>query len=371
MLAAEALPSNPFDLFPEYGELATVSLLAFLAGSIIAGLLIATQTHRKDVSTVLDDALDPASAYVLFSAPVLVPWAGYEAWQTMTLGYGNVDTVSTALNLVLYVNLSLLPVILWNKDRVSAQRYWALLALIVLPRLLVSLGGQRFFVLQALIPIALWELSALRSLLTPRTIAIGIGALLTLFYVIPSIRGDAVFGLANVLIGSPLGFSGAVKATGVLDANRRSELVTCEIIAGTTSWDVCSLRSDFGVPEAVPARLDQATTYHVRQLTGLDAIGTGGNPIVEAYPGEHLSLGIAWFSIAGALLGWAALRGGESPLACYLFPHLAAKSIFLWRGSLAEYFERIPLILGSYFLLWAALRVLQGDNADRVDAQSD
>jgi hypothetical protein len=359
ILAGEALPSNPLDLVPSYGVLAVASLVAFLAGAWWVGARLGEAPAGTGArGTALDGALGLAVLYLWLSAPLLLPWSAVEGWNTARQGYGNVEAISRPLNLALYVNLSMLPVVLWNCDVLGPRRYWALLVIIVLPRALIALGGGRFFVLQALIPIALWEARRMRRLVSARAVVGGAAGLLVILWGIPALRGDAYLGLAGLVAGSPLGFVAQVEATGVLRNNTRSELVGCEIVANATSLDVCSLREVFGVPREVPARLDQATTWRIREMTGFDTLGTGGNPVVEAFPRGELSWGLLWFALAGGLLLWTVDRSRTHPVACYLLPHVAAKSLFLWRGTLSEIFERIPLILLSYALLWAVVQVL-------------
>ena len=198
----------------------------------------------------------------------------------------------------------------------------------------------------------------MRRIITAKTVAAGLAAFIALLYVIPALRGDTVLGSANLIVGSPLGFAAAVESTGVLQTDSPSELVACEIVANVTRLDVCSLRAAFGVPRDVPARIDQAVTFHIRETTGLDAIGTGGNPVIEAFPAGDLSWGLAWFVLAGGLLFWTVRNSRSRPVACFLLPHMTAKSLFLWRGTLSELFERVPFILLSYTMVWAVTRLL-------------
>ena len=367
MLAGEALPDNPIDLIPNYGLLAWISPLAFFAGAWVAWKALgesASAGRARD--STLDGALGLSTLYVFVSTPVLAPWAALQAWNTASVGYGYVEAIGRPLNLALYVNLSLLPVILWNRDVLGVRRYWVILFLIVLPRALITLGGGRFFVLQALIPIALWETQRMRHVVNVKTVAVGSGILLAMFYGIPALRGDALLGFAGMVAGSPLGFVAAVESSGVLQNNDRSELVTCSVVVNATGLDPCGLRDVFRVPGDVPARLDHATTYHLREMTGFETLGTGGNPVVEAFPRGELSWGVLWFAIAGGLLSWTVWRSVTSPVACYLLPHVTAKSLFLWRATLSEIFERIPLVLLSYVMLWAILHLLRRYAAHRV-----
>jgi hypothetical protein len=367
MLAGEALPSNPFDLIPNYGLLALISPVAFFAGAAaVRAALGGSMPVERSHETALDGALGFASLYIWVSTPILVPWAALEAWNTVGVGYGYVEAISRPLNVALYVNLSLLPVVLWNRDLLGQRRYWALIFLIVLPRALITLGGGRFFVLQALIPIALWETQRMRRAINFKTVAGGIGILFAMFYGIPALRGDALLGVAGMVAGSPLGFAAAVDTSGVLQTNDRSELVTCSVVVNATGLDPCALRSTFRVPGHVPARLDHATTFHLREMSGFETLGTGGNPVVEAFPKGGISWGLLWFALAGGLLSWSVGRSMTSPVACFLLPHVTAKSLFLWRATLSEIFERIPLILVSYAMVWAMVWLLRRYAAHRV-----
>jgi hypothetical protein len=339
------------DSFPvsEYTTLAAVSLAAFLAGVLLSR---AARPALASAEHTLARALPATVAYLRLTAIPLTVACAYAALLTARGGYGNVDPVPTWLNLALYVNLTLLPVVLWNRQRLARRSYLGLLVAVILPRLVVSLVGPRFFVLQAVLPVVFWE--ALFQRIRLRTVALGlVVGYVAMFHVLPAMRNDQESGFLHLLLGSPINMVPQVEQMGLLE-DSPALLVPCEIVASVSNWDVCGLRRSFSVPDSVRPRLDQAATYHARELTGIDAIGTGGNPVIEAFPDYRPSGNVLWFAVVGLICG-VVIRGMQRvPLCCFLLPHVAAKGLFLWRGTIAEFFDRLPLLFLVYVMILVA-----------------
>jgi hypothetical protein len=339
------------DLVPSgaYATVATASLLAFLVG-----LMLASRSAPAAVSGMGGQAfvrvLPVVATYLRATAVPLTGLCGYYAVRTVQDGYGNVDPVPSILNVVLYVNLTLLPILFWNRATLERRDYVELLACVVLPRLVVSLFGPRFFVLQAVIPIVVWEIMHVRTLRVGRLLVAAVATYAVLFHVVPWARNDPESGFDHLLAGSPLGLLPQVERMGLLDEERPA-LIACEIAANVTTFDVCDLRRTFGVPATVAPRFDQVATYHAREITGIEAIGTGGNPVLEAFPGLAADANLLWFVMVGLVTGFVVQRGTTVALCAFLFPHVTSKALFLWRGSVSEFFDRIPLLLVAYALI--------------------
>jgi hypothetical protein len=354
LLGLELLPLG--ELFPvrEYASLSGAALAAVLVGMALGAR---RAPARAGADNVLSAALEPTATYLELSALPVAAAAAYAALAIARGGYRDVTTIPRPLNLLLYVSLTLLPVVLWNRDRLSRREYVVLLAAVVVPRLFISLTGPRFVVLQAAIPIVFWEAMHARKVSLPRLVVGAVAAYAFLFHLVPALRKDAVSGFQHIVYGSPVTLLPQFKALRLLD-DAPASLVPCEIVAGATRLDVCDLRQFFGIPEDVEPRLDRAATHFTRERTGIDAIGTGGNPILEAFPELELGWNLGWFLVIGGVCGFV-LRGmRQATICCFLLPHVAAKGLFFWRGTITEFFDRIPLILVVYAGL-AALVALQ------------
>lgn len=347
---AELLPTG------RYAVVATAALVALVTGLALAAWSTAAAVEPGSEHPFVR-ILPAVILYLKVTVAPLVAITGYYAVRSAGSGYATVDPIPSSVNIFMYVGLTLMPIVLWNRPRLDTAEYWGLLGCVILPRLVVSLFGPRFYVLQAAIPVALWELMHAKAL-RPGRLLLGVAAAYAfLFHVVPWARNDPESGFAHLLAGSPLGLLPELEHLGLLD-EPRPRLVMCEIAANVSTVDVCGLRQAFGVPTDVPVRIDQVATYFVREATGLDAIGTGGNPIVEAFPGLSTDWNVLWFLAIGALTAVVLRRSTTAPLCAFLFPHVTSKALFLWRGTISEFFDRLPLLCAVYVLvLLAASRV--------------
>lgn len=348
--------------------LVVVSLIAVMAGILVGRYPRSVSSRRY--SLVLDGARGFATQVVIVSFPILFVWGLLSAYRLHSMGYGDIEATDTVQNILSYIVLSLLPVLLWNRDKFKPRTYWTLIACVVIPRALVSLFGPRFFVLQALIPLGIWEVSCAKQLRMGRIVLFSAVIGYILFFLAPSLRKEETSGVQNIYEASPVLLWSQMKGLGLGD-EVGNNLVPCELAANITTSDVCGLRRLWGIPRSVPVRLDQAATFYIREITGIPSIGTGGNPLIEAFPtGKLQPLGVCWFLLAGIIAGWTVAHMSTRPICCFLLPHVSAKILFLWRGTISEFFDRIPLILASYVLVAGLVWAIQNCKNARL-LQSD
>lgn len=347
------------DFIPENHQiLIFTAALALGAGYWLAVFSGKKKKHHLKKSIWFDSALPLARFAIYTTFPLTCIWALFSAAQLASGGYLAADPVSGPQNLLSYVVLSLLPIVLWSKRKESPSDYWGLIFMIVAPRLIISLVGPRFFVLQALIPIALWEIMFARKKIGAKLWLTGVLSIFCLFFLFPYLRGDETIGLQHLLLGSPILLWDTVAQLNLTKDGSEINLVACEIFSNISTLDICSLRSSWGIPDGISIRLDQAATYFLREATGITSVGTGGNPLIEAFPATTITwAGLGWLFAVGLCSGYVIIKAPSSPIYCYLLPHISSKIIFLWRGSIAEYFDRIPLIIISYLLLMTFIRI--------------
>src|SRR5882762_2622051 len=134
LLAIERLPFDEFFPKANYEIVASASLIVLLLGVYVGGT-----RHLRASGSLCDGlfkrVLGVCATYLKLTAIPLTGAALYFALHTAELGYGNVDVVPTGFNLLLYVSLTLLPVVLWNRDRMPKTEYVLLLVAVTTPRL--------------------------------------------------------------------------------------------------------------------------------------------------------------------------------------------------------------------------------------------
>lgn len=327
------------------GALAAV-IAGFVAGHKLAMRVNAVPAPSK---RTYPNLFKPTQYFLLLTALPVIVWTVIEAISLKTAGYGNVDPLSRELNLTLYVTLTLLPIVLANTDK---RLYALLIAIILIPRFMISLYGPRFFLLQGLIPVILWTL---RNDLTKKQVVVGAGAAVTLMWYLlflnPTLRESPETGIETLIVGSPVNLLPISEAIQYKEKVSGLDVVGCELIASQLRTDYCRLRERTGITEAARLRTDHIFTDVIREVTGLDAIGTGGNPIIEASPSLIFPKGLWWFAIVGLISGYIARSAPTSEISLFLLPHVTAKVLFLWRGTIAEFLDRIPVLLLTYLII--------------------
>lgn len=341
------------------GRLAVAALAAVTAGYYCFARRERYPASQPIGAVEFAGLLRASEAFVWLATPVALALSVIDARNIFLNSYLESNPVSPVLNYLGYVEISLIPIFLWSRDRMPRKRYWLVLGAICIPRLIISLFGPRFFVLQALLPIFLWESIYFRMIKKRHLFSWLIVGSLVFLYVVPNLRGDEQRGLESVIIGSPVGFRALARQYDLVGEQARQDIILCEITANSTGYDVCALRKSWHIDDDVRPRIDQAATANLRDQLAYTGVGTGGNPIVEAFPQGVFTLsGICWFLLIGASLGLTVSTARNYPIACFLFPHLSAKCAFLWRGTICEYFDRIPMLILSFIALLILYRLV-------------
>lgn len=334
--------SDGHDLDPAYAEQAIAALFWTCLG-LLAGASVELTEHARPFLGARASAL----AVVVLS-PFLTLLALESSQLNLSFGYGQIEALTSVQIVLGYVALMLLPWLLWSYVRTRNALFIVAIAALVAPRLIVSLYGQRFYVMQALIPIAIvWRLAGFVS--GKMIAAMALSGALIVSLALPALRGDETSGIEHIATGSPIGLVKLIDSTGVLEIASKPALFACQLAASIS--DVCALRDKWGIPDDVSARYDQVLSAHVRTITGIAAIGTGGNPIPEIFTlGGFDPFAALVFLVIGALTGLVVANALRTQLCCFLLPHVSAKALFLWRATSVEFFDRLAPLLAIYAL---------------------
>lgn len=357
MAAAGLIPVN------EAIEYSQKALFAFLL--LLLGLLLgwsgraATRDATRLSGLVTGPALNVSIWALGASALIVFPWAANQARTLYMQGYGDIDPVHPILNLLMYFQLTLLPVLLLGGWRLPRYLYILLISTVLFPRLMISAFGPRFFLLQALFPTLLYFFCVYRvRLLSPLTV-ISVSLMAGyLFFLNPILRGDQeTLGFQHLAVGSPVNLVTLAEDIGLKSDVVSPFYIPCGILRPLTEFIDCP-QGGIVSGRKETYRLDFAMADYVKQITGRDSIGTGGNPLIETGVLFGESLGYLWFLVIGALSGFI-LKFTYSNFWCLmLFPHVVMKLLFLWRATVVEFFDRIPLILASSGIWFIAVTIV-------------
>lgn len=296
----------------------------------------------------------------IFMVPLLIAFLPLLVFSLLSIntiiqnGYGATTTISKYQNILFYVALTLMPFYMFHA-REKPVLYFIIIVSILVPRIVVSTVGQRFFALQALIPLFIfWCLRYKISVMKIIT-HIFIGFIIASI-ILPSLRGDTSLGFDNIIEGSPINLNELFNESGVAHNMSAARLFFCQLFVSV--YDYCDLEKIWIVPDDLSYRYNNVLSGLVRNLTGNDGIGTGGNPILEGWPNGELNFfGPFIFYLIGFVTGIVTRNSLHNSFCCFLLPHVTAKILFLWRGTIVEFFDRLHLIALSYLCLYVIFTI--------------
>jgi len=325
---------------------------------LILGIIFGSALKLKSYNISWQSSLiNPLYVFIILSFPVTFIMALNSAYINLAYGYGAADAILFIQNILGYVILTIMPIFLFSAKTLCSRKINLILLLIIIPRFLVSIFGQRFYLLQAIIPIFFWIYFFKKISIKYVIVFVAIGFIASAF-IMPAIRGDSVWGIENIILGSPLNLLPLIEKTNILKGFNSYSLFLCQIVSGI--YDICDLTNIWTVPEGHSLRYHNALTYIIRQESGIDGIGTGGNPIIEFAPNEssEYSSGFIFFLIGG-ISGLIVRNCISNPLACFLLPHISSKLLFLWRGTLVEFYDRLLPLIFVYLMLKIIAKILK------------
>lgn len=334
-----------------YAITTLLATLFVLVGVFIARLISKVRIVNSRPPKELTSAIFILTKiFIYFTSIVVLPWSTYAAYALYNIGYGSTDPVHPLLNILMYVQLTLLPIVLLSAECRNKERI-ILMFLTVAPRLVIAAFGPRFFLIQAVLPIIFFLVYVNRGqLLNAKILLLGSFVFIFIFFLNPLLRNDPEFGLEHILVGSPINL---IPISSQLDIHKFTDdpfFIPCGIIPLLNRLVDCPQHKEFNGIVA-PYRFDFITTEHIRGLTGRDSIGTGGNPLIESGIVYGGYAGYLWFLVIGLLSGLTINSAFTNYYALMLYPHIVTKVVFLWRGTIVEFFDRIPFVIISAVLL--------------------
>ena len=306
-------------------------LLAYIFGIIASPRFTGNKTNWSVYS-----AISRKIVYATF--PIIFPWSIYNSYQTFKIGYGLVDPIDLNLNILMYIPLTVLPVIAYDFAIKPSRKNALFLLLIIAPRLLISIFGPRFFLFQALIPVIMiyYSLNKIDTKWVMKITAV----FLFVTAIIPILRGDGEVLLRSLVVGSPINL---IRLLPVPPDDKLSLFyVPCAFSDGTIAGECTSIARQLGASNFTS--LDQMMTASIRLETGLNSIGTGGNPFFESGAFSSILFAGGLFVITGIIIGIILKNFLNNIFFLLLMSHVPSKALFLLRGNFLEFYDRLLYI---------------------------
>jgi hypothetical protein len=259
--------------------------------------------------------------------------------------YGEGENIPTVHQAVLYAHMFFAFLFLGAARSIHEDRRRIIIvsALVIAPRLIVSLRWGRFFLLQAVIPVLLITLARGWVALSVRRI-LQLCALALLVVFVPAlIRGDSFVGQDELIA-----FFQAGSSLGRLQDNRDLNLTglcppllvsLTDKVVPYSLLGVCTM--EYKGAQGVPATLDRILTEDDPGTVGTLA-GTGSNYLLELY----LTGGIGAIILGSTLFGFTCrcfIQGiGKRSLFAGIWGECLSRALFAPRSTLGYVYERIP-----------------------------
>jgi hypothetical protein len=250
-------------------------------------------------------------------------------------GYGQVETTGLVENRVLYTHLMAISFLFAGyTSNISKIKLLKLLALVIIPRFIISSSGPRFILFQALLPSFIFVYPLVKDIIRKNILLIAISAVL--LFLLPFLVGNRnteITFLKVYIYGSPIIFLLYYK----WDFFANMHFVTAGLLYSLFSMDIFNYKKYFDLG-TYKVRFDWIYTRLTIGPAPDYHLGSGGNPIYEG-----MSEGLIGFIILFLILGYICARfdfRNKSMFNRFLFPHIIAKVFFIWRGTFVELFDR-------------------------------
>ena len=285
-------------------------------------------------------------AYFLF-IPALIS-ALFVYIRLMQQGYGDVEPTTLIDNLILYSHLMGISFLFAGyNNSISHKKLFIPFALIIFPRFLISTAGPRVFVFQALLPVFFFIFPILKDYIRKYFVFVLLFAFI--LFILPYLIGNRVGGeldaVSIYIVGSPITYL----IHSPLKVFYNMHLVFAGLLYSWFGWDMFGYKQMFDLG-SYKVRFDWIFTRLTIGPEGEHHLGTGGNPVFEAYS-EGIIGYIILFIIVGVVCSYFDFRK-KSMFNRFVFPHIIAKVGFLWRGTFVELFDRALTYFIIYFIIY-------------------
>jgi hypothetical protein len=238
-------------------------------------------------------------------------------------------------------------------EKSSWRRFWCVILLLSIPRLLVSLHGGRFFLMQAAMPVIIIAVArGWVRLSFKRTLQLV--AVVSFIIIVPAAtRGDAISGSDLPLVtGSDV--LGLYQENQELNLNGYCPPLMVSLTAKIVPYHLLGMCvMDLGGMTELPATLERILTFNNPYSYQGMASGTGSNYLLEL----HISGGLPAVYIGSAVFGFTCRRflrwSGRRSLFTGIWVECLTRALLAPRGNIGYVYERIPsLIFATLFVIF-------------------
>lgn len=280
--------------------------------------------------------------------------------------YGLTEPISSIEQLLFYSALSFFCLALSvNLKHIPVKWILVLVAIVFLPRLLISLVYSRIFIFLALVPL-LYSLyfSRLNYRLAPSKAIIAF-SLMALFVVLPALTRD------NSIVASQQRFEALImngSSIPILEKyeqygiQRDQSYVFASVVLKAIPFPVpipANYRINVWGIEGAVATLDRVLSSYENQGKEDVFYGTGSNYLHELFI-DFGWLGVVVGSIlVGLLASYMEYRGTSSLFFRFIWLNILTSFLFLPRSNVGYFLEKIPLYIAFFLLAWFAIKLLR------------
>jgi O-antigen polysaccharide polymerase Wzy len=344
---------------PVRDRIILISVLA-LGCFTLAYLLPRSEKRLSFISDSLMDRCTDAAwkLTILLFVPALLLALQFSLYRS-TVQYGTGQSIPLLDQAVLYTHLFFGFMFLGGaRQEKDKRRTLIATMLLILPRLIVSLHWERFFLAHAILPIVLIAIA--RGWIQPTTKRmLQLGSLAILIVFVPALtRGEDLAGTNEVVEFFAHGSTLLLFQDNLdLDLNGRCPPLVVSMTAKVVPYrllGVCVI--DIWGMKSLPATLDRILAYN--QPTSVDSItGPGSNYLMELY----LSGGLAAVLFGSAVLGltcrtflvWA----GRRSLFAGIWAECLTRALLAPRSNLGYVYEQIPTMALATVLFIVIVRI--------------
>jgi hypothetical protein len=361
------MPSLLFRFVAHFADPIEDSTIAISVGALALFVLGYLLPARTSASRFLPAALMDSCEDFAYNATIVLFIAALPAailcWSSMSGGVSTIGGhIPSAAQVLFYVHMFFAFMCLGSSDPTKHgwRRYRIIAILLILPRLIVSLHGGRFFVAQAIVPVVLIAIArGWIHFSTARIVQISALAAAIIF-VPAATRGDDISGPNGVV--EFLAGGGSLRLfqdNKDLSLNGRCPPLLVSMTAKIIPYGplgVCVI-DDFAGLKKLPATAGRIITDNDPLSFHGTTSGTGSNYLIELYLAGGLFAAFAGSAIFGVLcrhfIGWI----GHRSIFAGIWAESLTRALLAPRGELGYVFERIPsLVLATLlvvFAIWA------------------
>jgi hypothetical protein len=329
----------------------TVSLLALLL--FLAGYLLPQRASGRPVVSLSTMDLCENFAWratLAMAIPAFVVALAFAA-RRFSLAYGEGGDIPFFYQAVLYTHLFLGYLYLSSVSGLEGRnrrRVLLVCALLILPRLIISLHWARFFVGQTIVVILLMAMARGWMRISFRR---GLELVLIAVFIVfvPSwTRGDRLTGTAANGVPGLVAFFQQGSDLQFLQTYRHGLSWTCQPLLVSLTAQLIPYRwlhrctIDVGSATAMPATIDDLLT---RQESDDLATGSGGNYLLELLLLGGLPAVFMGSALFGVTCRWFAERLAFRSLVSGVWAECLVRALLAPRGSLGYVYQRIPSLL--------------------------